>query len=178
LSFFLPPIPYLAPPSSSGLVGDHLLLLNPDPVRPPPSCRRKTLLGFPHTPFSVSCRVVVRSLEIASSTLNHHSEYPQPPPPYPPDSTSTLLRVRTRRTRSLQYEKREPLSPVSFLYLASGQKHQKKKVSALCLATVQENNNTRKPVPWFLTAAFCLMPSLLPHFCDSSLPCLLILPPR
>lgn len=51
-------------------------------------------------------------------------------------------------------------------------------MSTLCLATLQENNNTRKPVPWFLTAAFCLLPSLLPRFCDSSLHCLLILPPR
>ncbi|KAI3539223.1 hypothetical protein CSPX01_09122, partial [Colletotrichum filicis] len=167
------------PPPSAAWVGDHLLLLNPDPVRPPPFHLRKTLLGLPHTPFSVSCRVVVRSLEIASSTSNHNSEYPQPPP-YPLDPTSTLLCLPTRSPpESTSREKRATVpGELSLSRFTPETPRRKKTVSALCLATLQENNNTRKPVPWFLTAAFCLLPSLLPRFCDSSLHCLLILPPR
>ncbi|KAK1691246.1 hypothetical protein BDP55DRAFT_258895 [Colletotrichum godetiae] len=128
LSLPLPPIPSTATTTTiSSLVGDHLLLLNPDPVRPPPFHLRKTLLGFSHTPFFVSCRVVVRSLEIASSTSNHHCEYPQPPP-YPPGPTPiSPLSLYEDSLRNLQLEKREPLSAVSYLYLASRQKHQGKK---------------------------------------------------
>ncbi|KAK1983756.1 hypothetical protein LZ30DRAFT_471105 [Colletotrichum cereale] len=66
--------------------------------------------------FSVSYRVVVRSLEIASSTSKSTSRPPPSPAYYSPDSP---FRPRLPRPPEelyqIQLQEREPLSPVSHL---------------------------------------------------------------